>query len=86
MLVSFFAHSSNLKMEAKFSSETLVDFRRPSRHYVTDARTLLSLQRVMHRSSFFYGQPFYGQLNKVIFDHHMEQGYEPLRNKFYINY
>jgi hypothetical protein len=39
-LVSCLAYSSTLKMEAKCSSETSVDFQRTTRHYIPEDRTL----------------------------------------------
>jgi hypothetical protein len=39
-LVSFFAYSSTLNMEPTFSSETTVDFQRPTRRYILEDRTL----------------------------------------------
>jgi hypothetical protein len=40
MLVSRLAYSSTLKMEVACSSETSVEFKRTTRHYIPEYRTL----------------------------------------------
>jgi hypothetical protein len=41
-LVSYLAYSSALKMEATYSSETLVEFQRTTRRYIPEDITLIS--------------------------------------------
>jgi hypothetical protein len=41
-LGSYLAHSSTLKMEATYFSETYIDFRDSTRHYIAEDNTLQS--------------------------------------------
>jgi hypothetical protein len=41
MLVSYLAYSSTMKMEEIYSSETLVDFQRSTRHCIPENGTLI---------------------------------------------
>jgi hypothetical protein len=51
MLVSYFAYSSILKMEAKYSSETSVNFYRTLFLYILEDRTLHSRRCKNHKSN-----------------------------------
>jgi hypothetical protein len=50
VLVHWLAYSSTMKMEAIYSSETLVDFQRTTRRYILEAGTL---QKMVHFLSLY---------------------------------